>query len=290
MSTATLAFGSRPVRRQRSTTVRPRQSADSQSTWTLSRSQLEQLGADHLGDARPRRGPASRRTRRSRGGRCRRSRAARRRSARRGRRPRSCSACARLSSARCVTSRPTIVTSRPLAKTRAAASGSAQMLNSAAGVTLPSAIAPPISTIRSGSRLRMTREQERDVRERAGGDERASPAMRSARKSTACSPSGAACGGGRSGPSRPVSPWTSAATERSRTSGRSAPAATGDVSPADELEHADRVRGRLLERLVAGDRRHAEQLDLRAREREQERDRVVMAGVAVEQDRRASCS
>ena len=39
--------------------------------------------------------------------------------------------------------------SSPLANTRAAASGSTQMLNSAAGVTLPSAIAPPISTIRS---------------------------------------------------------------------------------------------------------------------------------------------
>ena len=48
-----------------------------------------------------------------------------------------------------MTSSPTIVTSIPLANTRAAASGSTQMLNSAAGVTLPSAIAPPISTIRS---------------------------------------------------------------------------------------------------------------------------------------------
>jgi hypothetical protein len=65
-------------------------------------------------------------------------------------RPSSRSAWRGVNRALCVTSRPTIVSSIPLAKTRAAASGSAQMLNSAAGVTLPSAIAPPISTIRSG--------------------------------------------------------------------------------------------------------------------------------------------
>ena len=57
-----------------------------------------------------------------------------------------------------------------------------------------------------------------------------------------------------------------------------------DVVAADEVEDADRVRGRLLERLVAGDGRHAEELHLGAREREEQRDRVVVAGVAVEQD------
>ena len=60
-----------------------------------------------------------------------------------------------------------------------------------------------------------------------------------------------------------------------------------DVGPADELEHPQRVRGRLLQRLVAVRRRHAEELDLGAREREQQRDRVVVPGVAVEDDRRA---
>ncbi len=44
-----------------------------------------------------------------------------------------------------------MVTSSPDENTRWAASGSAQMLNSAAGVMLPSAIAPPIRTIRAGS-------------------------------------------------------------------------------------------------------------------------------------------
>ena len=55
---------------------------------------------------------------------------------------------------------------------RCAASGSAQMLNSAAGVMLPSAIAPPISTIRSTFAPSGAREQQRDVRQRAGRDER----------------------------------------------------------------------------------------------------------------------
>ena len=46
-----------------------------------------------------------------------------------------------------------------------------------------------------------------------------------------------------------------------------------------------RVRRRLLERLVAVHRGDAEQLELRAREREQQRDRVVVPGIAVEDDR-----
>ena len=58
------------------------------------------------------------------------------------------------------------------------------------------------------------------------------------------------------------------------------------IRAASELEHAQRVRGRLLERLVPVGRRHAEELELRAREREEQRDRVVVAGVAVEDDRR----
>src|SRR5829696_8628286 len=56
----------------------------------------------------------------------------------------------------------------------------------------------------------------------------------------------------------------------------------GDVVAADEVEHADRVRRRLLERLVPGDGRDADQLDLRAGECEQERDRIVVTGVAVD--------
>ena len=58
----------------------------------------------------------------------------------------------------------------------------------------------------------------------------------------------------------------------------------GDVAPPHELEDAQGVVGRLVERLVAVHRRDAEQLHLRARERKEERDRVVVAGVAVEDE------
>jgi enoyl-CoA hydratase/carnithine racemase len=58
-----------------------------------------------------------------------------------------------------------------------------------------------------------------------------------------------------------------------------------DVCAAGELEHAERVGRGLLERLVAPDGGDAEQLDFRAGEREQDRDRVVVPGVAVEEDR-----
>ena len=67
-----------------------------------------------------------------------------------------------------------MVTSSPLSKTRAAASGSIQMLNSADGVWFPSWIAPPMSTTRSifCCRLGMRLEEQGDVGERAERDER----------------------------------------------------------------------------------------------------------------------
>ena len=58
-----------------------------------------------------------------------------------------------------------------------------------------------------------------------------------------------------------------------------------DVGAAGEIEHAQRIRRRLLERLVAVDRGDAENLELGAREREQQCDRVVVPRVAVEDDR-----
>ena len=106
-----------------------------------------------------------------------------------------------------------------------------------------------------------------------------------AMKSTACSPSGAAPRGGSVGPSSPLSPCTCAATVSSRIERPVGAGRDRDVGPAREVEHAERVRGRLLERLVAVHGRDAEHLQLRAREREQERDRVVVARVAVEDDR-----
>ena len=106
------------------------------------------------------------------------------------------------------------------------------MLNSAAGVTLPSAIAPPISTTRS---IRGATSGQRasssatlvsgPVGIRVTGSGAAS--RRSARKSTAWAATGAVTASGRSGPSSPDAPWTSSAAWASRTSGRSAPAATG---------------------------------------------------------------
>ena len=57
-----------------------------------------------------------------------------------------------------------------------------------------------------------------------------------------------------------------------------------DVAPPGEVEHAHRVRRRLRERLVPVHGGDAEQLDLRTREREQQRDRVVVARIAVEDD------
>ena len=75
----------------------------------------------------------------------------------------------------------------------------------------------------------------------------------SARKSTACRCSRGAFGGGRSGPSRPYSPCTCAATalahERPVGAG-----VDGDVAAAGELEQAQRVGRRLVDRLVAARR------------------------------------
>ena len=62
----------------------------------------------------------------------------------------------------------------------------------------------------------------------------------------------------------------------------------GDISSSRELEHAERIRRRLVERLIAGDARDAEQLHLRRGECEQQRDRVVVPRVAVDEDRRRS--
>jgi hypothetical protein len=69
--------------------------------------------------------------------------------------------------------------------------------------------------------------------------------------------------------------------ERSRCAGRD-----GDVGAARELEELERVPGRLVERLVARDGRDPEQLDLRARERQQKRDCVVVPRIAVDEDLR----
>ena len=57
-----------------------------------------------------------------------------------------------------------------------------------------------------------------------------------------------------------------------------------DLGTSDVIEDADGVCGRLLERLIAGHRGDAEQVHFRAGEGEEQRDRVVMTRIAVEDD------
>ena len=62
--------------------------------------------------------------------------------------------------------------------------------------------------------------------------------------------------------------------------------ATRDVLAACQREYAQGIARRRLERQVARHGREREQLHLRAREREQDGDRVVHAGVAIDDERR----
>ena len=138
------------------------------------------------------------------------------------------------------------------------------MLNSAAGVTLPSAIAPPIRTIRSLGRARV-RARAAARRSSAGRSGPASPAgrrrSRSARNSTACSATGAPLRRRQVGA---VHPGLAVDVRGDEALAHERPVGAGghrDVAAADELEHAQRVRRRLLQRLVAGDCRDADELD-----------------------------
>ena len=117
----------------------------------------------------------------------------------------------------------------PLAKTAAAASGSTKALNSAAGVTFPSPIAPPIQTMRSMRSCTSGCRSSRRATFVSGavGTRTTLGSISSARKSAAGPPTGRDDGSCSSGPSRPVSPCTCAAVRSSRRSGASAPAATG---------------------------------------------------------------
>ena len=150
-----------------------------------------------------------------------------------------------------VTSRPTIVRSSPLVNTRCAASGSAQMLNSAAGVMLPSPTAPPISTTRSILRrqLRVAGQQQRHVGQRPGRDERH---RRGARLERVGDPVDRVRRLGLPGRRRQIGAVepglavdvggdVARADQRALRAG-----GDRDVGAADVVEHADRVRRRLL--------------------------------------------
>ena len=203
----TWAFGSFSVRRHRSTTVLPRQTSEPQSISTC-RCSVSTRSGGRRARAPRRRGSASRRTRTSGSGSgCRTPRARRRAcpcgpSRAGGRRRRGHQRLVRHVEAdhRDV---------EPAFEDPAAASGSAQMLNSAAGVTFPSRSSRPSArSARDAHRVA----GEHQPRWSAGRPPRGGAVGVAARKSTACSSSGEPCAGGRSGPSRPVSPWTYLAT------------------------------------------------------------------------------
>ena len=103
----------------------------------------------------------------------------------------------------------------PLVNTTWAASGSHQMLNSAAGVTLPNVSEPPISVIpamRVGRVGSLMRADAMFVSGPTGTSWRSGTLCeRAMMTSTACSSRIGTVGGGISGPSRPLSPWTSGA-------------------------------------------------------------------------------
>ena len=145
----------------------------------------------------------------------------------------------------------------PLPNTIAAASGSTNALNSAAGVMFPSAIAPPIHTMRSICHAAL--DQTGDVRQRAGRDEddawleplRRIVAGRLRRRLRQVGPVEPALAVHvRRGAERPLQRRGGALDDR-------------DVRAAGELQHLERVARRLVDGLVAGDRDDAAQLHLR---------------------------
>ena len=157
------------------------------------------------------------------------------------------------------------------------------MLNSAAGVTLPRPSPPPITATRPSVGSSSGRSAASSAMFVSGptGASRTGSSLRSrisASRSTACIGTTAALDSGAGAPPSPSAPCTTAAS-RSRAHDERPRGAGGDrdVLAPGEREHAQRVARRRLERQVAGDRREREQLDLGAREREQDGDRVVDA-------------
>ena len=179
----------------------------------------------------------------------------------------------------------------PAPKTIAAASGSCQMLNSAEAVVLPTPSEPPISEIapiRSCSDGNARRNRAMLVSGPVGTsvtgrldetNERRRELDRGLR------PRGSNAGSGRSAPSSPLSPWKVCWMSGSRNSGRSAPAATGtSVRPS-------RVRTRRAFRVVSASPAFpatvvtASTSSCGCGTGEQDRERIVVARVAVEDHR-----
>ena len=189
-----------------------------------------------------------------------------------------------------VTSSPAIRIGMPASNTMAAASGSAQMLNSAEAVVLPSPSEPPISEIaairsrrpgaaRSSSATFVERTG-RDQGDRlVGGAEQAAGQLERAER----------CRADRGlGKVRAVEPRVAVERDRDpRLADDRAFRAGGDrhVGPAQQGQHPERVAGRPVEPGVAGDRGDREQPELRPGQRQDDRQGVVVTGVAVEDDR-----
>ena len=165
------------------------------------------------------------------------------------------------------------------------------MLNSAAGVTLPSAIAPPISTIRSMSAATSGWWASSSAMLVSGpvGISVTGPAVLAqavGEEVDRVQRLGLARGRRQV---RPVEPRLAVHVRGHARLAHERPVGPGrhrHVAAAGELEHPQRVGRRLVERLVAVHGRDPEQLQLGARERQQQRHRVVVPGVAVDQDRR----
>ena len=191
-----------------------------------------------------------------------------------------------------VTSRPDIRIGIPDSKTIAAASGSAQMLNSAAAVVLPAPSEPPISEIAA------TRSW------RAGAERRSRAMLVSGPVATSVTGLGGVAqqrahqfdsrhvdrsdGGLRQ--VRAVEPGFTVELDRDpRVADQRAVGAGGDghVGSPEQGQDAERVAGRPIERSVARDGRDRQEPELRPGQREHDRERVVMARVAVEDDRDA---
>ena len=138
-------------------------------------------------------------------------------------------------------------------------------------------------------RVGVPRQQERDVRERPEGDER----QRQIRSTGLLGEEVHGVLVDRPGRGRREVRRTDAAVAVGILRGDEAlhqrPVGAGrdrHVGPAGELEHAQGILCRPLERLVAGDRRDAAEVELGARDRQQERERVVDTRVAVDHDGR----
>ena len=154
-------------------------------------------------------------------------------------------------------------------------------------VALPDRAADHHDPLEPTRELRVTREEQRDVRKRSGGDQCQRPRASAHAVSDPVDrvPAFSFARGRRQ--VRSIEPALAVHLGGDSELADERPAGAGhhrDVRPADVIKHPDRVGRGLLKRLVARDRGHAEQLELTACEREQQRDRVVVPGVAIEDD------